>query len=218
MGRNTPHIVLSAGSFALWMPQTGDMSIPSSDHHSAPDRSADSAPRPARRKNWGALILLAVVLIALLIAAFFILSAVIPVQWAHFVGGHVQGRVATGSWYGFLAGLTLTWLSLTIAWQARRRMSWAWRLVLIVLALLVSVPNLLTAAVAFGTTEAVHAAQRIIAVDATFFPSATGWGAAAAGVLFVVGAITGIMFRSRGRKLKELKKSQAEARSTSSAL
>jgi signal transduction histidine kinase len=178
----------------------------------APAGTASAKTAPRKKKNWGAIILLSVILLGLAVALVFILSAVIPVQWAQFIGNTIHGRIATGSLYGFIAGLVLTWVSLTVAWQARRRMSWTWRIVLIVLAIVISVPNLLTAAVAFGTSEAVHAAQRIIAVDATFFPTSTGWGAIAGAVLFVIGSIGAIAYRSRGRKLKQLKQEQAAHR------
>jgi hypothetical protein len=100
---------------------------------------------------------------------------------------------------------------LLVAWQATRKsLRWPWKIAILIVAVAIAAPNLLTAGIMFGSSEAAHNGQRILGTEATWFPLWTQIAAIAAVVIFVVGVILWKVWRQRGRKVKLLKKAEAE--------
>lgn len=161
--------------------------------------------------NWPARIILAVVAILVLVIAYFALAAVLPVWWANVIRDQVQGNLGAGILVGMFYGFVFTFVPLLVAWQATRRaIKWPWRIALVLLAVVLATPNLLTAAIMISNSTAAHNGQRILGTEATWFPLWTQISAVAAVAIFVVGLILWTNWRQRGKKVKAFKKADAE--------
>ncbi|BAS08429.1 hypothetical protein AHiyo4_18510 [Arthrobacter sp. Hiyo4] len=98
-----------------------------------------------------------------------------------------------------------------MAWQATRKsLSWPWKLAILVAAVALASPNLLTAGIMLGNSQAAHNGQRILGTEATWFPMWTQISAIAAVVIFMVGLVLWSVWRQRGQKMRALKKADAE--------
>jgi carbon starvation protein CstA len=166
---------------------------------------------PRKKGYWAPRIIFGAVAILFLAIAYFALAAVLPVWWANVIRNQVQGNLGAGILVGMFYGFVFTFVPLLVAWQATRKsLSWPWKLVTLVVAVAVAAPNLLTAGIMFGSSQAAHNGQRILGTEATWFPLWTQIAAIAAVVIFVVGVILWKIWRQRGRKVKLLKKAEAE--------
>lgn len=172
--------------------------------------TANAEAQPAKKTNWVARIIFGVVVLVILVLAYFILAAFLPVWWATTIGNQVQGDLAAGVWVGMFYGFVFTFVPLLVAWQAtRKRVSWPWKIALILLGVALATPNLLTAAILISNSESAHNGQRILGTEATWFPIWTQISAVAAAVAFIAGVVLWKIWRQRGRKVKELKKAEA---------
>ncbi|RPF19872.1 hypothetical protein [Myceligenerans xiligouense] len=157
-------------------------------------------------RGWIKRVIVAVALVVVVWLVYQFLAAFLPRWWAQTIGDAVDGSFAAGAWWGFLIGLVFTAgpvvLLLLAAWPGPR--SAPVRTGLVVLAILCAAPNLLTMAVVLGSSNAAHAGERIMDVDAPAFRGASLAGALTGGILAL--ALTGLIawFRLRGRRLKEL--------------
>ncbi|WP_225997310.1 hypothetical protein [Myceligenerans pegani] len=151
------------------------------------------------------LVAAAVIVAAWLVYQF--LAAFLPRWWAQTIGNAVDGSFAAGSWWGFLIGAVFTAAPVVLlalaAWPGRRAVPA--RVTLLVLAVVCAAPNLLTLSVVLGSSNAAHAGQRIMDVDAPAFRGGSLAGALVGGILAL--ALTGLIawFRLRGRRLRELR-------------
>ncbi len=99
--------------------------------------------------------------------------ALLPGWWASTIGGWVRGVEDRGALLGVVIGATFTLLPLAVGLVALRSgLSSRWRVGLIVTALLLLLPNVLTIAVALGSSDA----RSVIAIEAPSFRGATGVG------------------------------------------
>ncbi|MFV0524853.1 MAG: hypothetical protein ACK5RL_10165 [Acidimicrobiales bacterium] len=141
-------------------------------------------------KKWG--IVAAVVLVVGIIAA-----ALIPRWWAQRIGDAVGGSIATGSLAGVLLGFVCTAVPLIIlAMGLRRRRHILWFLIG---AVLIAIPNLATAWVAFGAGSGAKAGRSILDVNGPGFR-----GGSLVGALFGLAAFGGLEYllwsRRRARR------------------
>lgn len=179
---------------------------------SAQSSGASTPPARAPRTNWGMRIIIGIVLVVFAAIAFWLLSAFLPIWWANTIAQQVGGNLGGGVLLGLIYGFAFTFVPLLVLWQIRhRRVSWAWKGVLTVLAVLLSSPNLLTLGIMVGNSEAAHNAQRIIGTSATWFPQWTMTGAIIAGVLFFIFMIWSLMWSKRGRDMRKLKEQRHAA-------
>lgn len=110
-----------------------------------------------------------------------------------------------GMFYGFV----FTFIPLLVAWQATRKaVSWPWKIAIVLVAVAIATPNLLTAGIVFGSTESAHAGQRTLSVDAGFFTTWTAISAVAAVVVFIAVTILWALWRRRGKQMKVLKQAE----------
>ncbi|UGT60792.1 permease [Nocardia asteroides] len=130
----------------------------------------------------------AVALLAVLVVAYLILAAFLPRWWAQRLAAAVDGSFAKGIGWGLLYGGVGTALTLFLLLAAglgwRRRGGRFLAGAAALLALLAAIPNLLTLTVVLGTSDAAHAGERILDVDAPAFRGAALTGAILAAVLF----------------------------------
>lgn len=158
-------------------------------------------------RGWVKRLLLAAATVLALWLVYQFLAAFLPRWWAQTIGNAVDGSFAAGTWWGLLIGAVFTAAPVLLlalaAWPGRRAASV--RTTLVVLAVLCAAPNLLTMAVVLGSSNAAHAGERIMDVDAPAFRGASLAGALVGGVLAL--GLTGLIgwFRLRGRRLKEMK-------------
>lgn len=172
------------------------MPPPTSGQGQAPQ---SSSARKSRTLTW---IILGAILLVVAVIAYFIAAAVVPVEWAKNINGQA-GPGSGGVFLGLGYGLILTFISLWIAWQAtHKKITWPWKAVILVIAVAVSTPNLLTAGIAWGTSNAAHNAQRIIGTGPTWFPLWSGIGAIIGAVLFIVALVLWKLWRRRGKQAK----------------
>lgn len=152
-------------------------------------------------KTIGALALVVVVVIT-----YFILAAFLPRWWAQKIGDAVDQSITTGSGLGIGLGIVCTLVSLlllALAWRARR---WGetryWALAFVILAVVASIPNLLTLTVVVGGGNGSHAGQRILDVEAPGFRGGTLVGVIVGVVIFVVIPALWVWLRSKRRAAK----------------
>lgn len=127
---------------------------------------------------------------AVLVIAYFILSAFIPRWWAQRLASTVHGSFSQGIWWGLVYGLVFTLVPLLLLLLAVRM----WKRkggkfiagAAVIIALLAALPNLMTLTIVLGGNNAAHAGQRILDVDAPAFRGACLVGAIVAGVIFLL--------------------------------
>jgi hypothetical protein len=146
-----------------------------------PDTTQTSGP------NWSRRIVVGLVVAGAVVAVWLAGAAFLPRWWAQRIGDQVQGSITTGTLVGLLYGFVFTLLPLVILALAFWLLdSWRWRVVAIVLALLVAMPNLLTLGIVLGTGSGAHAGDRILDVEAPAFRGGTLVGALVAAGLIAI--------------------------------
>jgi len=151
--------------------------------------------------QWVRRAVLALVLLVIGYVGWRLSVAFFPRWWAQRIADQVQGRFIAGTLWGLFYGFVFTLVPLLVLFQIRRRFfSWTWRAILVAVAVLLAVPNWLTLSVVTGTSNAAHAGERIMDVDAPNFRVASLIGAVIGAVLAL--AITSVSMRMTRRKLQ----------------
>ncbi|WP_051046405.1 permease [Nocardia asiatica] len=139
---------------------------------------------------WRTRIIGGAALLAVLVVLYFILSSFIPRWWAQRIGSAVQGSFAKGIGWGLFYGGFCTVVTLFLLLFAVR----VWRRkggrflagAAAVVAILFAIPNLMTLTIVLGNSNAAHAGERILDVDAPAFRGAALTGAVIATLLFLL--------------------------------
>ncbi|MDO7867281.1 hypothetical protein [Nocardioides jiangxiensis] len=130
--------------------------------------------------------------------------------WASWLGHRVDGSMLNGTLWGLSLGFVCTLIPLIIARQALRRIRFVARLVILVIALAIALPNIATLTVHFGSGKGAHAGQRILDVDAPGVVVGTYVGMAIAVGVFLLLVLWGIMRWNDKRKTRKLSRKLAE--------
>lgn len=185
-------------------------------HQSPTDATQQAVPKP----RWGLRIGLGVAAVVLLAIVYLIVRLFLPVWWATNIGNQTQGSITSGIILGLVYGFVFTFVPLLVVWQARyKRVSWPWKTVIVMVAILLAIPNLLTLSIYANSSSAAAKARSMIDISATWFPSWSIGGAVAALVLFLGIAAFWHLWHSRGKKMKAMKsdmKTQASLRGAES--
>ncbi len=166
------------------------------------NEARDASPGP----NWKRRALVGAVGIVLLLLGYLFAAAYLPRWWARRMGNLINGSFAVGVWWGMFFGFVFTVVPLVVARQAlRRRWRWQTRVGIVVLALVLAAPNLMTLGIVLGDGNAAHAGERILDVDGPAFRGASLFGAI--GGAIAAGAVQYLVSsrRRRGRRVKELR-------------
>ena len=162
--------------------------------------------RAQRLRTWRTRGIIVVVGLALLVIMYFIAAAFLPRWWAQRVAEQVHGSFSAGVLWGLFYGIVFTFFPLMLAWQARRRpLSWQVRVGIIVVALLLTVPNLLTLSIVVGVSRAASAGDRILDVVAPAFRGASLVGVIVGTLLAIVSATVGVLLKRRGNEVRTLR-------------
>ncbi|MGB9034864.1 MAG: hypothetical protein WCC45_10125 [Paeniglutamicibacter sp.] len=176
-----------------------------------------ASPKSDPKPRWGLRLGLGAAALVLLAIVYFVVRLFLPVWWATRIGNQTQGSITSGILLGLIYGFVFTFVPLLIAWQARyKKVSWPWKSVIVLVAVLVAIPNLLTLSIYANSSSSATKARTMIDTSATWFPSWSIGGAIAGLVLFVGIAAFWHLWHSRGKKIKAMK-SDIKARSTAQA-
>lgn len=150
-----------------------------------------------------------------LVVAYFILASFIPRWWAQRIAamsGH--GSFAKGIWSGLGLGFVCTvvplFLLMAVVGVWRRRGGRFLAGAAAVLALAVSLPNLMTLTIVWGGSNAAHAGERVLDVDAPGFRGASLIGAIVAAALFGLALFLRIRGRLRTRRAAKHRRGAAQ--------
>ena len=157
----------------------------------------DDAPR--QQTNWQRRFTIAIVVAVALVLLWFAAAAVIPRWWAQRVGNVVDGSLTVGALYGLFIGFVFTVAPLlllvaVIRWRTDDR-TWLGWLGWILLALLLAAPNLMTLSIVLGISDAAHAGDRTLDVEAPAFRLWSLIGAILGGL-----AVFGTIYLVRSRR------------------
>lgn len=139
------------------------------------------------RPRWQKRLFLAVGLVVFAVAAGVLGAAFLPRWWSHRIGAQASGNFTAGIALGLFYGFVFTAVPLAVlrlAFRKRRTLKRWGAMVLAALAL--ALPNLLTLGIVLGSGGAAHAGERTLDVDAPGFRNASLAGALAALAAFVV--------------------------------
>ncbi|GAA2869806.1 hypothetical protein MIAR_33110 [Microbacterium arabinogalactanolyticum] len=133
----------------------------------------------------------------------------VPVGWSRFIGDFAQNDAGRAILVGLIVGFCFTLVPLMVLLLlAYRSPAWV-KVVLVVVAVLLATPNLLTLWIQTGASGSVHAADRIMDTEAYGFSGASIWGAVIGVLAFLVWAWLFISSRLTKKKLKTLRETPA---------
>jgi len=175
-------------------------------HMTDENRHDDESVAESAPTNWRRRIILVLIAVPTLIVLFLLGASFLPRWWAHRVGAQANGTFSSGIWWGLIYGLVFTLLPLVALRQVlRRRWQWKTRVGIVVAAMLLATPNLLTLGIVLGSGKAAHAGERTLDTDAPGFRGATLAGVLIALALGITTQWLWTSRRRRGREVKELR-------------
>ncbi|KXO98221.1 hypothetical protein AXK60_14580 [Tsukamurella pseudospumae] len=141
-----------------------------------------------------------------------IAAAVIPRWWAQRVGEWVNKSMLTGTGLGLTFGILCTLIPLLLLVFAVKRIRRSPKLATAaaVLAVVVAVPNLMTASIAAGISNAAKAGRDVMNVDAPMFRGATLWGAII-GLVLAIAIPIAVRIYGKRREARKLQKAADKA-------
>lgn len=150
-----------------------------------------------------------VMILVVLVAAFVlyrIAASFLPRWWAQRVADQAGGSMGKGTTWGLFYGFVFTFIPVLVFFQARRKLfNWKAKIAVVVVALILAAPNWLTLVVVAANSNAAHAGERIMDVDAPGFRWATLIGVIVGGVLSIALSSTSMLLSHRRKQVKELK-------------
>ncbi len=167
-----------------------------------PRKQPPTAEQRERRKTILRFALFVVVGAGLTVLLYVVLSALIPRWWSQTVARQVDGRISTGILLGLVYGFAFTFLPLVVLAQARHRaFGWQVKGAIVLAAVLLTAPNLMTLGIAAGNGEAAQAAGQTMDLAAPGFRSATVWGVVLGALAAVLAVTFSILWEHRTREL-----------------
>ena len=148
------------------------------------ERQGATEPRGVEPPRWARRAVVVVVAVLLILAAYALAAAFFPRWWGERIGALVGASTPTGVLWGLLIGAVFTALPVfVLAFVLRPR--WKVRAALVLAAVLLAVPNLLTLSVVLGGNDAARDGRDIWSREAPGFVTGT-WIGAAVGALAAV--------------------------------
>src|SRR4051812_14589854 len=134
--------------------------------------------RPDRRDSqtaadWKRRGVITVVAIVLLVIGYIVATSFLPRWWAQTVGGMADHTFHLGIAWGLFFGFVATFLPLLVArLTLTRAMQWGTRAWILLAALLLAAPNLMTLGIVVGSGNGAHAGERTMDTAAPGFRGA----------------------------------------------
>lgn len=171
------------------------------------DQTTPAQPAKSGKPTWLKRTIAILIAVVVLVITYFLLAAFIPRWWAQRMGGLADGSFARGITWGLFFGGVCTLVPLLLLLVAvmmwRKRGGRIVAAGSVLLALAVSVPNLMTLGVVLGGNSASHAGERIMDVDAPGFRGASLVAAIVAALVFFGIAFLVVRYRRRGKQLRK---------------
>lgn len=181
----------------------GDSAEP--DQDTSP-RSGSLGEAAERKANWRLRVIALLIALPTLVILYLVSASFFPRWWAHRIGSMSDGQFHKGISVGLFYGFVFTLVSLVVVRQIfRRRFSWKVRGSLLVVAMAISFPNLLTLGIVMGSSSAAHAGQRTLDTGAPGFRGASLVGVILAAVLAAGAQYLWTSRKRTRRTVKELK-------------
>lgn len=179
----------------------------------APNSSTSPVPPtrpPAGRQKmpvWLFRTILVAIAVVVLVIAYLILSVTVPLTWANSIKSQVGNNMGNAIPLGMFYGFVFSFVPVVVAWQARRKGLNKWvRVALLVLALILTVPNLLTLSVLYGTTTSAKNALSIWNTGGANWFGSWSLTFMVIGVLCAIAVIIlGRMWIRRGKKIRQIR-------------
>lgn len=154
-------------------------------------------------------ILIAVAVIVLVIG-YFIASLTVPLAWANSIKDQVGNNMGNAIPLGMFYGSVFSFVPILVAWQAHhRKLHKVVRIALVVLGVLLTIPNLLTLGVLYGTTKTAHNALSIWNTGGANWFGTWSQSFMIIGVLCAIAVIIlGRVWLHRGKKIRDIKAAQ----------
>lgn len=170
--------------------------------HTGPMSKRDAEVEAPKERHILRHVVMAIVVLALAVVLCVILAWFLPHWWSIQVGNQVHRSFTAGLGWGLFYGFVFTLIPLLVASLAfRRRGGIALRVVVLIIAVILASPNLLTLAVVLKNDVALD--QRLN-VDAPWFRGATLIGAAAAVLIVLLIWLFSGIHRRRRRQVRRL--------------
>lgn len=158
-------------------------------------------------------IVLAIVILGVAYIAYLVSAAFFPRWWAQRVADQVNGSMSRGVTWGLFYGFVFTAIPLLVLAQVRRRfLSWTWRGIVALLAVVLAAPNWLTLSVVAGNSGAAHAGERILDVDGPGFRAGTLIGVIVGAVVAIGLTAASLRLKARRHEVKRLRGERDELR------
>jgi MFS family permease len=161
-------------------------------------------------KHIGAKLIAILILVVIAVIAYFVLSAYLPRAWSQTVASMVHRSFGLGILYGLVIGFVFVLLPLMALRQVfRRSPGWALRIIMVIIAVVLAIPNLLTLGIVASSGNAARAGDQILNVDAPAFRGSSLGGAVLAVLVF---ALVQVLLLGRRRTKAKIKKAEEQAR------
>lgn len=176
-----------------------------SEKHGVP-RAAAGGDKENVLKVWLRRAVIAVAVLIVAASVYLILAAFVPRAWAQSIGRQVNGRISTGIMVGLIYGSIFTFLPLLLLAQVgRHALGWKVKIGLVIAAIVLAIPNLMTLSIVAGNSNAAHDGVRILSVQAPGFRYATLWGVGLGVLIGLAVVAVVIVLERRGDELKVLR-------------
>lgn len=162
--------------------------------------------QPQKKGRAGLLVKLGLFLflVLLVLLTFWMSQTLFPRKWADFIGDQADGTMWRATTYGLVIGFFFTFVPLVIARQALRGFKLGVRITILLVAVLLALPNLLTLAIMLGNGRSFEVARRTLDDDAAGFRVGSVCGAVVAGLLFAMLVFWTVARWNDKRKLRKL--------------
>ncbi|PYI38560.1 hypothetical protein CVS30_09515 [Arthrobacter psychrolactophilus] len=162
--------------------------------------------------------ILGAIIAVILVVGYLIASVTVPLYWAKSIGSQIGDQWGNSIPLGMFYGFVFSFIPVLVAWQAHHRKLNKWvRISLVVLGIILTIPNLLTLGVLFGTTQTAVNARAIWANSANWFGTWSKIFMVVGVVCAVVVIILSRMWLRRGRKIRAIKSAEKLVRDNENA-
>ncbi|ALV45508.1 hypothetical protein MB46_08395 [Arthrobacter alpinus] len=162
--------------------------------------------------------ILGVIIAVLLVVGYMVASVTVPLIWAKSIGNQIGNQLGNSIPLGMFYGFAFSFVPVLVAWQAHHRKLNKWvRVSLAILGVILTVPNLLTLGVLYGTTQTAADARSIWANSANWFGTWSQMFMVVGVICAVAVIVLGRMWMKRGRKIREIKAAEKLLRDNETA-